>query len=191
MMKSQSKKTIYLALFGFQLLFLLIAFVITLVRGESISSIFSQTVSLLPIFIFLLIGIVSGFLIAHLIRLPVFQESYNKVLTLILGSRLGVFDYFIIALMSGVFEEILFRGVLQPMWGIWITSIVFVLVHGYFNPFNRKTIPSALLVMCITLALGGIYIYYGLIPAIAFHFGLDFAEMLRIRALAGKNTNKS
>ena len=176
---------------GFQLLFLLIAFVITLIRGESISSIFSQPVRLLPVFLFLLVGIVSGFLLAHLIRISVFQESYNKTLKVVLGSNLGTFDYFIIAMMSGVFEEILFRGVLQPMWGIWVTSIVFVLIHGYFNPFKRKTIPSALLLMCITLALGGIYIFYGLIPAIAFHFGLNFAEMLRIRALAGKNTNKS
>jgi membrane protease YdiL (CAAX protease family) len=190
-MKSQGKKTIYLALFGLQLLFLLIAFVITLVRGEPISSIFSQSINLLSVLLFLLAGTIAGFFIAHLIRLPAFSGSYNKVLKLVIGSNLGKHDYFIIALMSGVCEEILFRGVLQPMWGIWITSILFVLVHGYFNPFNRKTLPSALLVMCITLALGGIYIYYGLIPAIVFHFGLDFAEMLRIRILTGKSTSKS
>ena len=182
-MKFQDKKTIYIALFGLQLLFLIIAFAVTLIRGEPISSIFPQPIGLLPILLFLLVGVVVGLLIAHLIKQPAFSGSYNKILKLVLGYNLGTFDYFVIAMMSGICEEILFRGVLQPMWGIWITSIVFVLIHGYFNPFDRKSIPSALLMMLITLALGGIYIYYGLIPAIAFHFGLDFAEMLRIRSL--------
>ncbi|MFC2026758.1 CPBP family intramembrane glutamic endopeptidase [Chloroflexota bacterium] len=182
-MNSQDKKTIYIALFGLQLLFLLIAFAITLIRGEPISSIFSQSFNLLPILLFLLVGIAVGFFMAHLIRLPTFSGSYKKILKLVLGYNLGEFDYFIISMMSGISEEILFRGVLQPIWGIWITSIVFVLVHGYFNPFDHKSIPTASLVMLIALALGGIYIYYGLIPAIAFHFGLDFAEMLRVRSL--------
>jgi membrane protease YdiL (CAAX protease family) len=133
-----------------------------------------------------LIGIAVGLLNAQLIRLPAFSWAYNKVVKLIIGFNLGVFDYFIIALMSAICEEILFRGVLQPMWGIWIVSFIFVLVHGYFNPLNRKSIPTAMLVTCIALALGGIYIYYSLVPAIAFHFGFDFAEMLRIRAIEGE-----
>jgi len=129
-MKFQSKRTIYIALFGLQLLFLLIAFVITIIRDEPISSIFSQPGSLLPVLLFLLAGIVSGFLIAHLCRLSVFSESYNKVIKLVLGNNLGIFDYFVISMMSGICEEILFRGVIQPLWGIWITSIIFVLIHG-------------------------------------------------------------
>lgn len=183
-MKTQSKKTIYIALFGLQILFLVIAFAITLIRGESISSIFSHSVSPLPVFLFLLAGIAVGFFMAHFLKLPAFSKAYEKISHIILGCNLNISDYFIIALMSGFCEEILFRGVLQPMWGIWIASIVFVLVHGYFNPLDRKSFPTALIMLLIALALGVIYNQYGIVPAIAFHFGLDFAEMLRVRALA-------
>ncbi|MBL0309746.1 MAG: CPBP family intramembrane metalloprotease [Bacteroidetes bacterium] len=37
---------------------------------------------------------------------------------------------------AGIGEEILFRAGIQPMIGVWPAAIVFVLLHGYINPYN-------------------------------------------------------
>lgn len=39
---------------------------------------------------------------------------------------------------AGVSEEILFRGAIQYWLGIYATSIVFILVHGYIKPSNWR-----------------------------------------------------
>jgi uncharacterized protein len=63
---------------------------------------------------------------------PPIQRIYEKV-TEILGSALlglGVMDLLLLAAAAGIGEEVLFRGVLQTVLGIWATSIVFGLLHA-------------------------------------------------------------
>ncbi len=60
---------------------------------------------------------------------------------------------FIIALISGFAEEVLFRGVLQAQFGLWISSVVFGLAHIW-----RKTaILYGMYASGIGLILGSMY----------------------------------
>jgi membrane protease YdiL (CAAX protease family) len=41
-------------------------------------------------------------------------------------------DIAIIALTSGIGEELFFRGAMQDAWGLWSTVLLFTIVHGFF-----------------------------------------------------------
>ena len=52
---------------------------------------------------------------------------------------------------AGIGEEVLFRAGIQPLIGIWPTSVLFVLLHGYITPAN------------INLSIYGIFPYSDLL----------------------------
>lgn len=73
-----------------------------------------------------------------------------------------------ISILAGFAEELLFRGFLQPWWGIVAASIVFGALHaatfGYF-----------LLAACMGFFLGGLFQYTGnLLVPMAVHALYDF-----------------
>lgn len=74
-----------------------------------------------------------------------------------------------ISLMAGVVEELLFRAAIQPVAGIWITALLFMLAHG-FAPLRFQ----ALLVYLSILFLAGVWLgiayeKLGLLCVIALH----------------------
>ena len=46
--------------------------------------------------------------------------------------RLKTWDVVLMAVTSGIGEELLFRGAMQSAWGFWPTVILFSVVHGFF-----------------------------------------------------------
>jgi len=76
------------------------------------------------------------------------------------GSPLGAIA---LGLFSGIGEEILYRGALQPAFGIVVTSLVFALHHSqYVNP-------GLLVIFVIGLLLGLVRKYFGTTSAILVH----------------------
>ncbi|GAK59271.1 abortive infection protein [Candidatus Vecturithrix granuli] len=67
--------------------------------------------------------------------------------------HIDVHTVVVIALMSGVAEEIFFRGVLQAQFGIWITSAVFGLAHIW----KKTAIVYGMYVALMGLVFGSIY----------------------------------
>lgn len=59
----------------------------------------------------------------------------------------------IIALVSGVAEELFFRGVLQPQIGLWLSSIVFGLAHIW----KKAAVIYGIYAIGIGLILGSLY----------------------------------
>lgn len=95
--------------------------------------------------------------------------SPAKRLEALLSSALGPLggpQILALALCSGLGEELLFRGALQPWWGLWITSAVFGLVHGFGTRELRVWTITAFVA---GLALGGLADAFGgvLAPAAA------------------------
>jgi uncharacterized protein len=77
-----------------------------------------------------------------------------------------------LAIVSSFGEEILFRGALQPIFGIWLTSIGFGLVH--LDPEGGVSVWTAW-AMLAGLLLGSIVDVTGsLWPAIFVHFLVNF-----------------
>ncbi len=181
-MKKTDKKFFYILLFSMELALVLIAFIIIAVKKQSIASTFT-TPALLAVQVS--VGIISGLVIGVLctilvFKIPIFSIMHKLVKKLITTYKLNLYDLILISVLAGVCEEILFRGVLQPMWGIWITSFVFILLHGYFNPFNWKLTLFGVMMFGISIILGYIYITLGLAAAISFHFSFDLIVLLLI-----------
>jgi len=183
-MKTTDKKFLYIMLFLLELALVIIAFVLTLFAKTRFASLFSFHSPALALFIIITAGAGAAVLISLLVvKLSVFSPVYDLLKQLVAGFKLSIADAFVIALTAGICEEILFRAVLQPMWGIWITSFVFILLHGYFNPLNWRMSLFGLLMFCLSLAIGFVYMNYGLIPAMALHFTYDFTALTIIKTL--------
>jgi len=89
----------------------------------------------------------------------------------------GFWHWFALALGAGVGEEILFRGALQPIFGIWFTSILFAISHVQYGFLN----PATLVLLSLALILGHIRKRHNTSVAILVHFGYDL--VLGIMAL--------
>ncbi len=82
-----------------------------------------------------------------------------------------------LAILSGIGEELIFRGLLQPYFGIWITSILFAVVHA---PLKKEWLPWPLFALVIGGCLGwGLKITQSMAFPIAAHIGINFIHLLK------------
>lgn len=88
-------------------------------------------------------------------------QSFNQVVVdAFAGTVWGAVG---LGLLSGLSEEILYRGAIQPVFGLWATSLLFALHHvQYLNL-------SILLIVVLALALGWIRDRYNTTVAILVH----------------------
>lgn len=89
-----------------------------------------------------------------------------------------------ISLAAAIGEELLFRAALQPLLGVWITSLVFLLTHTpvyQFRRLNIATLVQAVGVFGASVALGFIYQYVGLLAAMMVHTALDVVGLYVVR----------
>ncbi|WEN15450.1 CPBP family intramembrane metalloprotease [Rhodanobacter sp. AS-Z3] len=89
-----------------------------------------------------------------------------------------------IALAAGFGEELLFRGALQPLLGIWVTSALFVLVHARayrFSKFNKRMLVQALCIFATSVFFGFLARYAGLVAAMIVHAAIDVVGLYTIR----------
>jgi membrane protease YdiL (CAAX protease family) len=134
-------------------------------------------------------GILAGLIIAVIAQLLIASPLLNKV-NVQYANMLGRFnlsfsEIAIVSICAGVGEEMLFRGALQPFFGIIITSFLFVAIHGYINPFNWKlTIYGLYMTACICL-IGYLADTQGLLAAIAAHTVIDIYLLYFLQKTAG------
>jgi len=90
---------------------------------------------------------------------------------------MGDFDSFgtilLLAVLSSLSEEILFRGALQPRLGLVFTSFVFASTH-----LQYAISPATLVVLLIGIVLGLLRRYFGTWTAVMTHFGYNFSLLL-------------
>lgn len=90
-----------------------------------------------------------------------------------------------VALMSGLGEEILFRGWLYHETGLWISSIIFGLVH--FPP-NRRWLYWPIFAFAMGIVFGWLYGWSGtLLFPILLHAGINFFNMRMLLRNAPQN----
>ncbi len=97
------------------------------------------------------------------------SELVEGISNVLLGNFDTVGEWLIVALGAGLGEEILFRGALQPIFGLWFTSIIFAIAHIQYG-FTLVTI----LIFIISAALGYIRRRTNTTTAIFVHAGYDF-----------------
>jgi membrane protease YdiL (CAAX protease family) len=81
---------------------------------------------------------------------------------------------------AGVGEELLFRGGLQPYLGIWLTSIIFIGLHGYLNPYNWALTVYGLFMVLISSGMGYLFNIYGIGASITAHFIFDLIMFIAV-----------
>jgi membrane protease YdiL (CAAX protease family) len=90
-----------------------------------------------------------------------------------------------IAIAAAIGEEMLFRAALQPLMGVWLVSLVFLVSHMpmyRFRQLDGATLAQAASVFGGSVVLGFVFQYVGLIAAMLVHAWIDIVGLLLVRA---------
>ena len=135
------------------------------------------------LFIGLLYGSISALIALFIINKKFFKKEkqfyYEKISSLDLGTGGIIF----ISFCAGTGEEIFFRAAIQPYLGLWLTSIIFVAIHGYLNPFNWRISIYGFFMTLIIAGFGYLMEYSGLITVIIAHTIFDLILLKKITNL--------
>jgi hypothetical protein len=113
-----------------------------------------------------------------------FDAFYRQMIELVSRADLSGFNPLWFSLCAGVGEEMLFRGALQPLLGLWLTSVIFTALHyqtGSFRTMNRMKAVYAFLVFFASLILGTVFSQIGLVAAIVTHGVIDIVALTTLR----------
>lgn len=123
------------------------------------------------------IGIGFGFVSAkaswQIVELPLLAKTKFFFVRLIKPLQLSTLEIIFISICAGVGEELFFRGAIQPLLGIWMTSILFVLLHGYLNPFNMPMTYYGIYMVLVIGVLGLMTEHFGILTAMIAHTIID------------------
>lgn len=92
---------------------------------------------------------------------------------LLLGELTGVRAALVIGLSAAVSEELIFRGALQPRFGLLLTALLFTILHSQYG-FS----PATILILFIALVLGLLRERTNLTVCILVHFGYNFLSVI-------------
>lgn len=125
-----------------------------------------------------LIGLAVALAVVFLSRFTVHRFEWARRLHTDFRSLLGPLsgrEILILAVASAVGEELLFRGALQPMIGIWPQAVVFALLH--IGP-GARFLPWTLSAFAVGLIFGWLFHATGDLggPIVA-HFAINFMNL--------------
>lgn len=118
-------------------------------------------------------GLLTGFLLQILLKTRSLANARHYFARLVKGYEVNSFDIFFISLCAGIGEEMFFRGAVQHWLGIWLTSIIFILLHGYFNPKDMPLFIYGTVLLVVSCGFGYLMLYSGIYAAMASHFIID------------------
>jgi len=117
---------------------------------------------------------------------PMFSSLRKQLLDLVSRVDLDALNPLWISLSAGIGEELLFRGALQPIVGLWWASLIFTLAHfrsGQFRSMNWQKLIYATSVFIAGLFLGYVFLEFGLIAAIVTHAIADVVSLFTAQRL--------
>lgn len=130
------------------------------------------------IYLQILIGIALGVLLGigarELVSRPFLDKTGIKFARIIVNLRLTEAEIIFISLCAGFGEELLFRGAIQPLLGIWPTAIIFVAIHGYLNPRDWRISVYGIYMTLAIAGLGYITDLVGIFGACIAHAAIDY-----------------
>ena len=100
---------------------------------------------------------------------PEQAELLEDVNTLLLADIDTLWEWLLLAMAAGIGEELLFRGALQPVFGLGFTSVIFALVHVQYG-----LTPVTLFIVLLAVILGLVRRYSNTTIAIFVHVGYNF-----------------
>jgi uncharacterized protein len=124
------------------------------------------------------VGVVGALGAMFIISLPFMRDAQLEYSGLIGSLKLRKSDKVYVSLCAGVGEEFLFRGVLQPLMGLWLTSCIFVAIHGYLRPSDWRISVYGIYMTLVVVVFGLITIYFGLLAAVVAHTIVDIILLI-------------
>ena len=119
------------------------------------------------------IGIVTAKAAWQIVELPFLSNTKSFFSNIVKPIHLDTLQIVFISICAGIGEELFFRGAIQPLLGVWLTAILFVLLHGYLNPFNMPLTIYGLYMVLVIGVLGLMTEYFGILSAIISHTIID------------------
>lgn len=132
------------------------------------------------------LGLFFGLFMIFLTEIPSFEKSLQHIRDRLAHLELNTFFVIFLSVATGIGEEVFFRGALQPFLGIYITSIIFVAIHGYFSFKNWTINIFGLLLFIFICFLGWMAENYSLWHAIVAHFSYDLVLLFYYKKMAQK-----
>jgi len=145
-----------------------------------------QNIQFVPIGLGLELGFVYGFLAYLLMQAPFFDSVPMKIDKMIGEINLKFQHGIFLSLCAGIGEEFLFRSGIQPYIGWFSTSIFFVALHGYLNPWNWRFSVYGLIILPFIFMISLGFNSFGIWFSIAAHFSYDavlFTFMIKENSL--------
>lgn len=135
--------------------------------------------------IYIVAGLIFGISIAmvaeRLSEIKFISKSAIDISELFKGFNMSIFDAFFLAFAAGFGEEVLFRASIQGFLGIWVTSLIFIAIHGYLNIRKLGMFIFGIYLVFFSSFLGYLYETYGLWASVSAHFSYDFVLLLSLR----------
>ncbi len=91
-------------------------------------------------------------------------------------------DRLFLSVCAGVGEELFFRGALQFWLGIPLTALLFVAIHGYLDPRNKRMLAYGVYMTFAMMLIGLIAEHHGLLAPMLAHTVIDiilFQQLVR------------
>jgi membrane protease YdiL (CAAX protease family) len=139
------------------------------------------------------IGLVFGLVSAkagwQIVELPKLHKTKIFFADIIQPLNLNILEILFISVCAGVGEELFFRGAVQPLLGVWVTSFLFVLLHGYLNPFNIPLTFYGIFMVLVIGVMGLFTEHLGILTAITAHATIDFILLLKLSKVKPTGNN--
>ena len=131
-------------------------------------------------------GVGSAFLALAIVQAPWFNFSkafFTNVVKKLNPNYLEIAFY---SLCAGIGEELLFRGGIQPLFndpvmGIWVTSFIFIVLHGYLNPRDLQLSLYGIVMVGVSAGIGYLLVVWGIYASIMAHFIFDVIMFLYLK----------
>lgn len=130
------------------------------------------------------VGLAAAFAARFMVSLPMMQKVKTGYVQILGNFNLNWSEIVFISLCAGVGEEFLFRGALQPFMGVYITSFLFVFIHGYLNPRDWRLSIYGLFMTLVIVVLGTLAERQGLLVAIIAHTIIDIVLLHQLQQAA-------
>jgi len=137
----------------------IVAVAVTLLRHRPVGSLFEARLPAGSMVAGgLLVGAAAGvFGTVLFLRAKIFFDARALASGALTSAQPGVPELAAIAVAAGVGEELLFRGTLQPAWGLIPSSLIFTLVHFWVPIGGAARAAYVAFVLAVSLGLGWLF----------------------------------
>jgi len=100
------------------------------------------------------------------------------------------YDIALVSVSAGWGEEFFFRGALQPMAGVWLTSAAFVLLHGVLRHRSGGGALFAVFLFAASVGLGFLAVGAGIVAAMSAHAAYDLTVLAGLHSGARRRERR-